>query len=129
MPRKGSFDRGGEHALQMNQWFLAQARGAVAEGISALQADYSWATFQAACPDLVERIAKQHPPPEKKKSNTVLRARENHGYQLDRFQKWLKTAEGEFVFVLCCFGKFTLFLTAFLILTQDIPRPLQKGLV
>jgi len=96
MPKPGSFDRSGEHALQMNQWFLAQARGAIAEGLSPLQADYSWTTFQIECPDLVERIAKQHPPPEKKKNDTLLRARENHGYQFERFEKWLKTAEGKF---------------------------------
>jgi len=105
MPEPGSFDhdRNSKHALQMNQWFLAQARGAIAEGVSALQADHSWTTFQVECPDLVERIAKQHPPPAKKASDAVLRARENHGHQLEHFTKWLTTAKGEFVLFHCLF--------------------------
>ena len=119
------FDHVGPHSEAINKWFLSKAETAIKEEVSALDADYSWTTFQSENPLLVQAIARDHPSTRGDDINKKVRS--NLESQRNRFIKWLITASGKFSFGDCylviLLYSYTSLLHGF---PQDIPKLLPR---
>jgi hypothetical protein len=96
MPRAKGFEPNGDFSCRINQYLLGKALAALEDSLDPYQADFSKDTFYAENADLVEQIARAHPPPPSNATDTYKKVRENFHKQAKRFQHWLCTGDGEY---------------------------------
>ena len=97
------FKTSGAHAANITQYLLGKALQAKREGVSPLEADFSFETFKTESPSILEAIARDHPG---KTGDKYRIARDNYKRQVKRFTKWLVNGGGKWQMVLfyidCC---------------------------
>ena len=92
-----SFKCTGPHSANFHRWFIQQVKKAKTEGLSPLEADTSWNSYNDECPVQVQACAQDHPGPPDDSTKTT---RANFTRQQKRFLNYLKTGEGECT--VCC---------------------------
>jgi hypothetical protein len=86
MAPKKRFKPQGSHSGNINRWLLKQAQKAKAEGVSPLDGDFAWTTFQQENEVIIQTIAEEHPGPADDRTKLV---RANFHRQVERFRSWL----------------------------------------